>query len=85
VILNPERGASPNSTCSGVEHAPLADVPAHSEGALIDRFGEPQFDTQDSHIGVIRDPSAGYGRWPSARRPRARSPDGAPFAHHLGN
>jgi hypothetical protein len=63
----------------------LAKEPAHSEGALIDPFGEPQFDTQDNYVGVIRDLSAGYSRWPSARRRKARSPDGAPFAHDLGN
>jgi hypothetical protein len=85
VILNPEREASPNSNSSSVEHALLAEEPAHSEGALIDLFGEPQFDPQESYIDVICDLSAGYGRWPSARGPKARSPDAAPVAHDLGN
>jgi len=62
VILNPERGTLPNSTCSGVEHALLAEEPAHSEGAMNDLFGEPQFDPQDSYIGVICDDAAGSGR-----------------------
>jgi len=57
--LNQEREASPNSTSSGVEHALLAEEPVHSERALLDLFGDPQFDTQDSGMDVARSGTLG--------------------------
>jgi len=62
VILNPEREASPNSNSSRVERALLAEEPAHSEEALIDVFGEPQFDTQDSCIAAAGSRQQAFGK-----------------------